>query len=49
MTRTEENRMFHEHISRDFELATDRVLQHAVLAVHARRNGRRFIYLGDFL
>jgi hypothetical protein len=45
MTRAEENAMFHDHISRDFDLATDPLLQRAVLAGHARRNGRQFIYV----
>lgn len=45
MTRAEENAMFHDHITRDFELATDAVLCRAVLAGHARRRGRSFIYV----
>lgn len=48
MTQRERNAMFHDHINRDFELATDQLLQRAVIAGHARRKGRTFNYLGDF-
>lgn len=43
--RDEERRLFREHLNRDFELATDRLLQHAVIADHARRHHRSFHHL----
>lgn len=48
MTRAEETRLFVDHVARAGELWFDPLLQRAVLAGHARRNGRSFFYLGVF-
>lgn len=46
MTREHLNRLFVDHVARAGDLWFDPFLQRAVLAGHARRNGRSFIYLG---
>lgn len=45
MTNAEYRHMYLDHLSRDFSLSTDQLLQRAVLAGFARRHGRSFLYL----
>ncbi len=45
MTDLEWNQLYHDHMLRDFELATDQLLQRSVIAGHVRKRGGTFVYL----
>lgn len=48
MTDAEYNALYHDHMLRDFELATDQLLQRSVIAGYVRKRGGTFVYLYAF-